>query len=84
VSPLGDGDEILVTDPILDVPDGCTFYDDERDQWLTRIGERIRLATGTEVEVERGAWRGVYPSHCINPETCRGYSHCPRNYSCVE
>jgi hypothetical protein len=29
-------------------------------------------------------WKGVYPTLCINPETCRGYSHCPRNYSCCE
>ena len=29
-------------------------------------------------------WRGVYPDYCIDPETCRGYTHCPRNYSCVE
>lgn len=30
------------------------------------------------------AWRGVYPGYCINPETCRGYAHCPRRLSCVE
>ena len=31
-----------------------------------------------------GRWKGVYPGHCINPETCRGYGHCPREHSCVE
>jgi len=29
-------------------------------------------------------WKGVYPGHCINPETCRGLTHCPRKLSCVE
>ena len=30
------------------------------------------------------AWKGVYPGMCIDPEVCRGYTHCPRNYSCCE
>lgn len=29
-------------------------------------------------------WRGVYPGMCIDPETCRGKTHCPRDYSCCE
>jgi hypothetical protein len=42
--------------------------------------ECARLAVSGETD----DWRGVYPGYCIDPETCRGYSHCPRKYSCVE
>lgn len=36
-----------------------------------------------EVEAEE-EWRGVYPGMCVDPEICRGYTHCPRQYSCSE
>ncbi len=36
------------------------------------------------VRREDSEWRGVYPGFCVNPETCRGKTHCPRDYSCVE
>ena len=29
-------------------------------------------------------WRGVYPGMCVDPEACRGFSHCPRERSCCE
>lgn len=41
------------------------------------VGESSPLAPEPE-------WKGVYPGMCINPEICRGHSHCPRNYSCCE
>lgn len=43
-------------------------------------------SSSTDAEPTRPSpeWKGVYPGYCIDPETCRGYSHCPRNYSCVE
>lgn len=41
--------------------------------------------TSSDVRVEEEKpWLGVYPGYCRNPETCRGYGHCPRDYSCVE
>jgi hypothetical protein len=33
---------------------------------------------------ESAVWRGVYPGMCVNPETCRGKTSCPRDYSCCE
>lgn len=29
-------------------------------------------------------WEGVYPGMCVDPEACRGKTHCPRSYSCCE
>lgn len=40
--------------------------------------------TGPEGDAPEDDWKGVYPGMCINPETCRGYTHCPRDYSCCE
>ena len=29
-------------------------------------------------------WRGVYPGMCVDPEICKGFTHCPRDWSCCE
>lgn len=46
----------------------------EANEALDKIEEAIPAA----------AWKGVYPGHCINPDDCRGLTHCPRRLSCVE
>jgi hypothetical protein len=38
----------------------------------------------TSGKFKEADWQGVYPSMCVDPEMCRGYSHCPRPYSCSE
>lgn len=50
---LRPGDYIRVTDPYADAPDGATLYDDEREQWLTRVGREWRLATQPEIDDAR-------------------------------
>lgn len=51
----------------------------------TRLQLRHCLSDLVETAIrEHGDWRGVYPGHCVNPETCRGFTHCPRKLSCVE
>lgn len=47
-----------------------------------RLSGRMRV-----IEIERkeeNPWRGVYPGMCVNPEICKGKTHCPRDYSCCE
>jgi hypothetical protein len=44
---------------------------------------RTRLMKPAQDETQ-DSWQGVYPGMCADPETCRGYSHCPRPYSCSE
>ena len=57
---------------------GCD--DDAATLYVMRSG----LTFEKEPPIADQEWLGVYPGHCINPETCRGYTHCPRKYSCVE
>lgn len=53
VRPLEPGEYVRVTDPDMDAPDGSTLYDDERKQWLTRVGREWRIATPPEIDDAR-------------------------------
>lgn len=48
------------------------------------IAERARAALTVREPGETSEWKGVYPGMCVDPETCRGRSACPRDYSCCE
>jgi hypothetical protein len=56
---------------------------------LTLAQENKLILSGRKrvIQIERNKeddWKGVYPGMCIDPEICRGKSHCPRTLSCCE
>lgn len=53
-----------------------------RCEVLLDCGARIMAWNGKDLELE--PWAGAYPGFCRDPEACRGLSHCPREFSCVD
>lgn len=62
--------------------EGCTASRD-----VARMADWRQRALTAEAElaaIRAREWRGVYPGMCVDPEACRGYGACPRDYSCCE
>jgi hypothetical protein len=54
---------------------------DAREKAAKHHINSLRVFSGL---LEDSTWKGVYPGMCINPEDCRGKTHCPRKLSCSE
>lgn len=72
-----------------DLEPGSTYdlFDGDQSKLLPRPRFPLFESGRSDIsrsDISRAEWRGVYPGMCIDPETCRGKTHCPRNYSCCE